>query len=296
MVDPRAVGAIDLMVGFPSANAHANYDYLRAQMKDAGSATMAFPAEYMFTEVPNHVDEGEDPVATTLAAMDRNGVLRAMVSLGSAAAKDALRRFPDRFVGSLEIDPNDISGAVRAIRAAKEASNIVAVTTFPAGCNPQVPVSDRRYYPIYQTCIDLDLPIVVNAGIAGPRLPSACQDVMHFDQVCFDFPELRIVMRHGAEPWEDLAVKLMLKWPGLYYMTSAFAPKYYPTVIVDYANTRGTSKILYAGYYPMGLSLDRIFDELGNVPFRDHVWEPFLRTNAEAVFKLEPAVAPPPSP
>ena len=64
MVDPRAVGAIDLMVGFPSANAHANYDYLRAQMKDAGSATMAFPAEYMFTEVPNHVDEGEDPVAT----------------------------------------------------------------------------------------------------------------------------------------------------------------------------------------------------------------------------------------
>jgi predicted TIM-barrel fold metal-dependent hydrolase len=88
----------------------------------------------------------------------------------------------------------------------------------------------------------------------------------------------------------------MLKWPGLYYMTSAFAPKYYPTAIVDYANTRGTSKILYAGYYPMGLSLDRIFDELGNVPFRDHVWEPFLRTNAEAVFKLEPAVALPPSP
>ena len=35
-------------------------------------------------------------------------------------------------------------------------------------------------------------------------------------------------MRHGAEPWPELAVKLMLKWPGLYYMPSAFAPKYYP--------------------------------------------------------------------
>ena len=42
---------------------------------------------------------------------------------------------------------------------------------------------------------------------------------MHFDEVCYDFPELRIVMRHGAEPWEALAVKLMLKWPNLYYMT-----------------------------------------------------------------------------
>ena len=67
-----------------------------------------------------------------------------------------------------------------------------------------------------------------NAGIAGPRFPSACQDVMHFDEVCYDFPELRIVMRHGAEPWEELAVKLMLKWPGLYYMPSAFAPEVLP--------------------------------------------------------------------
>ena len=75
---------------------------------------------------------------------------------------------------------------------------------------------------------------------------------MRFDQVCYDFPDLRIVMRHGAEPWEELAVKLMLKWPGLYYMTSAFAPKYYPKAIVDYANTRGADKIMYAGLLPDG--------------------------------------------
>ena len=54
-------------------------------------------------------------------------------------------------------------------------------------------------------------------------------------------------------------MKLMLKWPGLYYMTSAFAPKYYPKAIIDYANTRGADKVMYAGYYPMGLSLERIF-------------------------------------
>ena len=135
-------------------------------------------------------------------------------------------------------------------------------------------------YPVYATCIDLDIPIIVNAGIAGPRFPSDCQHVERFDRVCYDFPELRIVMRHGAEPWEELAVKLMLKWPGLYYMTSAFAPKYYPKAIIDYANTRGADKIMYAGYYPMGLSLERIFSEMPDVPFRDHVWPKFLRENA----------------
>ena len=287
MTYPSDVGVVDLMIGFPSSDAGRHYDNLRSMTKDAGSRTMEFPAGYMFKDVPNRLDEGRDPVAETIEAMDRNGVAVGLVSLGNESTRSALERHPTRFAPSLEVDPNDIGGAVRRIRDAHVEHGIKAVTTFPAGCNPQVPVSDRRYYPIYQTCVDLDIPIVANAGIAGPRVPSACQDVLHFDQVCYDFPDLRIVMRHGAEPWEDLAVKLMLKWPGLYYMTSAFAPQYYPKAIVDYANSRGTAKILYAGYFPMGLSLDRIFGEMPDVPFRDHVWRPFLRENAERVFGLE---------
>jgi predicted TIM-barrel fold metal-dependent hydrolase len=284
---PEGIGVVDLMIGFPAADAQRHYDFLKPQLRDAASADMQFPAEYMFKEVPNHLDEGDDPVDVTLGEMDRYGVAIGLVGLGGEASKRALKQHPDRFKASLEIDPNKITEAVRRIRRAHDEYGIKAVSTFPAGCNPQVPVSDRRYYPIYQTCIDLDIPIISNAGIAGPRLPSACQDVMHFDEVCYDFPELRIVMRHGAEPWEDLAVKLMLKWPGLHYMTSAFAPKYYPKAIVDYANTRGAEKVMYAGYYPMGLSLERIFAELPQVPFRDHVWAPFLRDNARRVFKLE---------
>lgn len=283
---PTDIGVVDLMIGFPSPDARRHYDFMKQALRDDESARMEFPAEYMFKQVPNHVEEGQDPVEVTLAAMDECGVEIGLVGIGADVTKRALRDHPDRFVASLEVDPNDVTKAVRRIREAHDEYDIKAVTSFPAGCNPQVPVNDRRYYPVYQTCIDLDIPVVVNAGIAGPRLPSACQDVMHFDQVCYDFPELRIVMRHGAEPWEDLAVKLMLKWPGLHYMTSAFAPKYYPKAIIEYANTRGADKIMYAGYYPMGLSLERIFRELPDVAFRDHVWPQFLRENALRVFKL----------
>jgi predicted TIM-barrel fold metal-dependent hydrolase len=284
---PTDIGVIDLMIGFPSADARRHYDFLKTQLRDEESSRMEFPAEYMFKGVPNYVDEGQDPVEVTLAAMDEHGVAMGLVGIGAEVTKRALADHPKRFVASLEVDPNDITKTVGRIRRAHEEHGIKAVTTFPAGCNPQVPVSDRRYYPVYQTCIDLDIPIIANAGIAGPRLPSSCQDVMHFDQVCYDFPELRIVMRHGAEPWEELAVKLMLKWPGLFYMTSAFAPRYYPKAIIDYANTRGADKVMYAGYYPMGLSLERIFSELPHVPFRDHVWPKFLRENAVRVFKLD---------
>ena len=284
---PTDVGIVDLMIGFPSADARRNYDFMKPLLRDEASANMDFPAEYLFKDVPNQVPEGGDPIAITLAEMDKAGIEIGLINLAGRRAARALQEHPNRFRAAIEIDPNDITAAVRRIRQASDEHGIVAVTTFPAGCNPQVPVSDRRYYPVYQTCIDLDIPIISNAGIAGPRVPSACQDVMHFDQVCYDFPELRIVMRHGAEPWQDLAVKLMLKWPGLHYMTSAFAPRYYPEAIVRYANTRGADKIMYAGYYPMGLSLERIRRELPEVGFTDEVWPRFLRDNAMRVFKLE---------
>ena len=112
------------------------------------------------------------------------------------------------------------------------------------------------------------------------------QEVRLIDQVMYDFPELVFVTRHGCEPWEDLAIKLMLKWPNLYYSTSAFAPKHYPEAIVRYANTRGADKIIYAGYFPMGLSLERIMTDMKSVPFKDGVWSKFLRDNARRVLKL----------
>jgi len=283
---PTGVGVVDGMIGFPIRNRDQVYARLRRAAKDRESKEeFSFPAEYMFKEVPEAAAEEEDPVAVTFAEMDRFNVETGLFGL-SPDALEGQRRDPKRVALTLEVDPNDVMGAIRKVRAAKADQDLKAVTFFPAGCVPQVPVDDAKAYALYAACVDLDLAVVVNAGIAGPRVPSDCQHVMRFDRVCYDFPELRIVMRHGAEPWEELAVKLMLKWPGLHYMTSAFAPQYYPKAVIDYANTRGTDKVMYAGYYPMGLSLERIFDELPDVPLRDHVWEPFLRDNARRVFQL----------
>ena len=136
---------------------------------------------------------------------------------------------------------------------------------FPAGTFPQVAINDKKMYPIYAKCVELGIPVFCCAGVPGPRLKFEPQHVEYIDEVMYDFPELIFVTRHGCEPWQDLAVKLMLKWPGLHYSTSAFAPKHYPKAIIDYANTRGADKIIYAGYFPMGLSIERIMTEMPNV-------------------------------
>jgi predicted TIM-barrel fold metal-dependent hydrolase len=95
------------------------------------------------------------------------------------------------------------------------------------------------------------------------------------------------VFRHCCEPWVDLTVKLLLKYPNLYYSTSGFAPRYYPRAIVEFANTRGADKVLYGGYYPYGLELERIFRELAELGLEDEVWPKFLRGNAARVLKID---------
>jgi uncharacterized protein len=292
MAMPTDVGVIDLMLQIPERPKRDAYRFLEAGLRDAESLEQfEFPAEYMFRNVPEELPADADPVDVVLREMDRFGIERAMLGLGDPEQRNAVwravRDHPDRFFGSAAVDPNRGMDAVRDLVKAYETLGIKAATAFPAGCTPQVPIDDRRFYPIYAKCVELDLPIFLTTGVPGPRVPLACQKTELLDEVCWFFPELKVVMRHGAEPWEDLAVKLMLKWPNLYYSTSAFAPRYYPQAILDYANTRGADKVLYAGYFPMGLSLERIFAELPDVPLKDHVWPKFLRENAIRVLGLD---------
>ncbi|MEE2677633.1 MAG: amidohydrolase family protein [Myxococcota bacterium] len=286
---PTDIKIIDLMLGIPSADAKPSYDFMRPLLRDAESLkSFEFPVEYMFKDVPK-AGTRDDYIRYALDEMDTYGIERALIGVGleDKTGQQALRQHPDRFLPSCGVDPNRGVSALRHIERMHGEFGILAVSAFPAGCVPQVPIDDKRFYPVYAKCCELDLPIFVCAGVPGPRVPMACQHVERIDEVCWFFPELKFVMRHGAEPWTDLAVKLMLKWPNLYYSTSAFAPKYYPKAIVDYANTRGADKILYAGYFPMGLSLERIFRDMPQVPFRDEVWPKFLRENAMRVLKLD---------
>jgi predicted TIM-barrel fold metal-dependent hydrolase len=152
--------------------------------------------------------------------------------------------------------------------------------------HPQIAINDPKWHPIYEMCIELDIPFFCCVGVPGPRIPMAPQKVELIDEVCWYFPELKFVMRHGAEPWTALACKLMLKYPNLYYSTSAFSPKHYPKDVMHYANTRGQDKVMYAGYFPMGLSLDKIFSEMESIPIKDEVLPKFLGENARKLFKL----------
>jgi len=248
------------------------------------------PAEYMFKDIPPELTEADNRLAAieeTVRAMDEFNVRVGVIHMSDDRTEEAMKRYPGRFVAIRPVDPNKGMDAVRMVQREFDEGKIKGVSFFPSGQQPPVPIDHRLAYPIYAKCVELDLPIFINVGVPGPRIPMMPQWVGHLDQVAYDFPELKVVMRHGAEPDEALAVKLLLKWPNLYYSTSAFAPKYWPEAIIRFANSRGSDKVLYGGYFPMGLELSRIFAEMDSVPFKDEVWPKFLYRNAAKVLKLD---------
>jgi predicted TIM-barrel fold metal-dependent hydrolase len=220
--------------------------------------------------------------------MDEHGIERAILATRAEEPDEVTLSFPrahpDRFFLSVSVDPRRGMKAVQAIESLARNEPVLLARVFPfmTGLAP----TDRSYYPVFAKCCELKLPISVNTGIPGPPAPGWVQHPMHLDEVCLFFPELTLVMAHGADPWWNEAIRLMLKYRNLYLMTSAFAPKYFPPELLRYMATRGRHKIIFASDHPV-LSMGRCVREAREhaaLNEREGVLQAFLRDNARRVF------------
>lgn len=224
-----------------------------------------------------------------LDEMDAQGVERAILLTNlkkpSQRALAFAEKQPDRFalgVGGLDLlrpMPN-LRALESFVRDLPVAYTIVGPSFWGDG---NYPPSDAVYYPLYAKCCELGLPVCLNTGIPGPPLPGEAQHPMHLDRVCMRFPELKLCMVHGADPWWDTAIRLMIKYGNLRLMTSAWSPKRLPDSLVHYMNTRGQDRILFATDSPV-LSMERCVTEACNLELRPGVLEKYLFENAESFF------------
>jgi predicted TIM-barrel fold metal-dependent hydrolase len=244
---------------------------------------------YLFSDLAERIARGTAG-ADLVAIMDEAGIDRAVLTAGFLgrsrlelpALARAVEDHPDRFAASLVVDPRTGMEAVRTVRSAVTDYGIRLIRML--GYETQLPYNHAAYFPVYATCAELGVPVGLNVGLPGPLVPGAAQDPMAVDEVCAFFPELKVVLSHGGEPWPELCVKLLLKWPNLHYMTSAFSPRYIPSAIIDFINTRGADKVMWASDYPV-LSVERCLKEIAELPFRDEVRRgKFVRDNAIRLF------------
>jgi predicted TIM-barrel fold metal-dependent hydrolase len=75
-----------------------------------------------------------------------------------------------------------------------------------------LPPDDRRYYPLFAECCELDIRFCTQVGHAGPlRESEPGRPIPYLDRVALEFPELRILGGHIGVPWLSEMLSLVMK-------------------------------------------------------------------------------------
>ncbi|MFD6895164.1 amidohydrolase family protein [Rhodococcus sp. NPDC060086] len=232
-----------------------------------------------------------DPVdmSELLDEMDEMGVQKAILMDSIATPRLTARKFveahPERFSLAMGVGP--------LFRPMKVVRELAAITQdLPvryAAIGPSFwgdgdyPPSHALYYPLYTKCAEMGLPLCMNTGIPGPALPGEVQNPIHLDQVCVRFPELKLCMIHGADPWWDVAIRMLIRFPNLRLMTSAWSPKRLPGNLLHFMRTRGQDKVIFASDWPV-LTQRRLVPEAMELDLPEAALDNFLFDNAEDFF------------
>src|SRR5579859_2979952 len=128
---PSGIGIVDTMIGFPHKDMKAIYSFITRQTNDRQSKDeFEFPVEYMFKQVPEKdLADVDDPVSTTLREMDRWGIEKGLIGVGDPAGEGelALKRYPDRFIPSTGVNPNEGMEGIRKLVRHYETYGVRAV-------------------------------------------------------------------------------------------------------------------------------------------------------------------------
>lgn len=249
---------------------------------------------------------GGVPLDAYLRKMDRAGIDRAlMIAVRAGDLKirgsfeityervaEVCSAWPHRFSGLAGVDPfRGMQGIYDLEHAVKELG-FVGAHLYPHwfGLAP----NDRRYYPYYSKCCELDIPIMMQVGhnlvySRERRLPSVGRPIT-LDDVAIDFPELKLIGIHIGVPWTDEMISMAWKHENVFIGVDAYAPKHWPPQLVHYLNSYGREKVLFGTDWPV-IDPERAVEEIEALGLRPESQRLLMRENALRVFDLPESAA-----
>ncbi len=202
-----------------------------------------------------------------------------------------VNQFPDKFIGIAGIDPLKKKKAVQEIQRSYEIGlRGIAIRPFMFQIRP----TDKRMYPIYSTCVELDIPIWFHMSINYSTNTMEVERPIYLDVVAQQFPELKIIAGHGGWPWVNEMVAVAWRNPNIYIDIASYLPKYLSMQgtgwepLMHYGNTVLQDKILFGSTWLfMGLSIKQLADEVIKLPLKEKVKEKWLYSNAARFFNIK---------
>ncbi len=209
--------------------------------------------------------------------------------MSNEGVAEYVRRYPDRFVGAGTIDPR--KRPMEAINALERMVNdlgirILRLEPYAYGDGMTgAPPNEKMYWPIYAKCCELGVPVCIQVGHTGPRLPSEPGRPIYLDEVALAFPELTIVGCHLGQPWHEEMMILAWKHPNVYVETSARPAKFWPDSFKQFVRTYGQDKVIWATDYPL-ISFAHARNDVEQMGLPSEIKCKLLRDNARRALKI----------
>jgi len=204
---------------------------------------------------------------------------------------EAAQKNPDIMIAFGSIDPHKGKMGAREARKLIEEHGVKGFKFHPTvqGFHPY----DRMAWPIYEVIAEHALPVIFHSGHSGigsgmrrgGGLRLEYSNPIHLDDVAIDFPDMQIVIAHPSWPWQDEALSVCLHKPNVWIDLSGWSPKYFPSQLVQYANTLLKDRVLFGSDYPL-ITPDRWMKDFREAGFKPEVQPLILKENAVRLLKL----------
>ena len=227
-------------------------------------------------------------VAFTIDSVSRTGAEPepSNIEIAELAAEHA-----DVIIPFASIDPARGAAGVRLARRLAADYGVRGFKFHPSaqGFYP----NDRMAYPLYEVIAEHGLIALFHTGQTGAgagtpggggiRLKYA--NPLYLDDVAADFPDLDIILAHPSFPWQDEALSVATHKPRVYIDLSGWSPKYFPPLLVRYANTLLKDKVLFGSDFPV-ITPDRWLADFGQLDIKPGVRPLILKQNAARLLGL----------
>lgn len=189
--------------------------------------------------------------------------------------------YPGRFHLFGGIDLNDVPAAVAEVERVVGEMGFKGITVNAGWSDPPVYVDDKRFYPIYDKCQELDAILSLTHSIfMGPDLSYV--EPIRLQHIAADFPDLLIVVPHGGWPHVMEFLGIAFMYPNVW-----LAPDFYvfrpgipgATHYIEAANFYLADRFLFSSVYP-SRPLKQSVEEFKQLPLRPEVLERALYKNA----------------
>jgi len=199
--------------------------------------------------------------------------------------------YPNKFIGFAGIDPLKGMNAIREIRRCHEMGfKGIAVRPFMF----QIPPTHRKMYPIYSTCVELDMTIWFHLSINYSKNSMEVERPIYLDVVAQDFPELKMIAGHGGWPWINEMIAVAWRNPNIYIDIASYFPKYLAIpgsgweMLMHFGNTVLQDKVLFGSTWLfMGMSIKQLADEVMKLPLKEEVKKKWLYDNAARLLGIK---------